>query len=156
MLNKFKTLLSNKRFLAIAGVLFAVIFVVLFYLGTRQEEAPQITRQVAAPSATPPPAKIVVGEGIFVNNFKATSEKMPGGDDEIYDIIYFDRPDSFLISILSSDFDFAREQAEKVFLEQLGIGEAEACLLNVTVNTPAFINPDLGGQNFGLSFCEDS
>jgi len=153
--------LNKKTLLFTFVVLVLGTIAYLYIVGNRETQSPQeITPQeVETPAETPPAAKIIVGEGIFVDNFKTQASPLPGGDSKIsdeenFEIIYFEKFDSFLISILKQPFETHRQLAEQEFLRRLGIVEVDACRLDVTISSPAFVDPSLGGRNFGLSFCE--
>ncbi len=70
-----------------------------------------------------------------------------------YKIVYFKADQSFLINLFSQPLLEARDEAQKVFLEKLGIETAEACRLNITVAVPYDISPEFSGRNLGLGFC---
>lgn len=73
---------------------------------------------------------------------------------ESYKILHNIPDNSFQIIIYKQPFFEIREFASKAFIEALHISEQDACELNITVSTPASIDPDYAGQTYGLSFCE--
>jgi hypothetical protein len=102
---------------------------------------------------------ITAGGGKVSNFYRDSSNISPKGDvllveSEKYDIFYFKNDDIFLISIVSSPFNEARKEAEKIFLNELAINEETACKLNVVETTPEFVNPDEATKKYPLSFCE--
>ncbi len=111
------------------------------------------------PSAGEENEKIVIS-GVPVNNFfiSPVQTNQQGDiliiDDPKYQIAYLNQFGSFIISILGSPFDDARQKAESQFLNTLGISPQDACRLPVTLNTPSFANPDEAGTNYKLSFCQ--
>lgn len=74
-------------------------------------------------------------------------------DNDQFQILYLKPFNQFLISILSPSYEEARIKAERQFLLSLGISMDEACRLNVRLNTPQFVNPELAGRDYPLSFC---
>ena len=75
-------------------------------------------------------------------------------DEEGFDILYFSKENSFLISILGSPFESVRIDGEREFLNLLNINETEACKLDVAITTPLFANRNEAGKIYKLSFCE--
>ncbi|RJR14809.1 hypothetical protein C4579_04280 [Candidatus Microgenomates bacterium] len=71
-----------------------------------------------------------------------------------YHIVFLKQFNSYAISITGAPFYAYREEAEQAFLSTLNITQKQACLLNVTVSTPRFANPDQSGRNYPLSFCQ--
>src|SRR4030042_1347158 len=69
-------------------------------------------------------------------------------------IAYIPVDKSFLISILDNPFEDVKKEAEKAFLQKLGITQEDACLMNVNIATNIRINPSYAGKNYKLSFCE--
>ena len=57
------------------------------------------------------------------------------------------------LSLLQELAEVERLEAEKAFLRQLNLTEAEACQLKVVITTPMFANPAESGINYPLSFC---
>lgn len=74
-------------------------------------------------------------------------------ENENYKIVYLPNFTQYNISILSSPFNYYREQAEKEFLSLFGINQQQACSLNVVITTPRFANPEESGKEYMLSFC---
>lgn len=73
-----------------------------------------------------------------------------------YDITYFPKNQSFLISISDADIWTVRTDAEENFLKILGINEISkqsACSLAVTLAVSKFANEYAAGTDYGLSFC---
>lgn len=78
------------------------------------------------------------------------------GNDK-YAIVYYKKDSSFLITVTSEPAELNRIDAEKVFLEKVGISKEDACKLNIIVNATfrAGGNASDAG-NVGLSFCPGS
>lgn len=120
------------------------------------------TIQIALPTAPtlyPTNSLITVG-GVQMKDFTKTSTQMnQEGDLSIanvansYQIVYLAHFQQFLITILGSPFDTQRQAAETAFLQSLGISQADACKLSVSISTPRYVNPDQAGQQYPLSFC---
>lgn len=160
-MEKVITFLRRYKTFLIVSVAILLSFAYFYFEGIKQTEpTQQVTPQeVATPKQTPPAAKITVGDGVFVDNFKVSATPLPGGDSKLihedgYEILYLEKFDSFLISILKQPFEVYRQVAETALLSQLGISQTDACRLDVTITTPAYVDPALGGNNFSLSFCE--
>ena len=66
---------------------------------------------------------------------------------------FFPQDQGFLITVLDTDIEKGRREAEENFLQELGITKDEACKLKVDLGVPSFVNKDIAGQNYGLSFC---
>ena len=71
-----------------------------------------------------------------------------------HQVLYFPDDELFLVSILGNPYNVYVKVAEQAFLEKLGIDEEQACKLNVSITTPAHLNPDKAGDAYELSFCE--
>ncbi|QQS39069.1 hypothetical protein IPM62_00410 [Candidatus Woesebacteria bacterium] len=74
-------------------------------------------------------------------------------DSDNFQILYFSSDDSFLISILNSDFDKYQKEAEQELLEILRIEESKACALKIFTTTSRSVNEDKAGKSYPLSFC---
>lgn len=70
-----------------------------------------------------------------------------------YQILYITSADSFLVSILNSNFQTTRTTAENDLLSLLGGDTQTLCSLSVAITTPRFVNPTLAGQSFRPSMC---
>ena len=159
-------LTSNKKrsLIAIAVVVVLVIWIVGFIIGKNEKkEVVEIPSPI--PTATPKPLNIpespkIKVSGVEVNNFYR--EAIIIGNDGYalfektskYKIAYIPVDKSFLISILDNPFEDVKKEAEKAFLQKLGITQEDACLLNVNIATNIRINPSYAGKNYKLSFCE--
>jgi hypothetical protein len=96
---------------------------------------------------------------VQVNNFYLSNPPVDEAEDVAikqttnYYIVYDPSSSSFWLGIISVPFANWRTVVEADFLTTLGISQADACKLNVTVGvvySPG--NPD-NGQSFPLSFC---
>jgi hypothetical protein len=70
-----------------------------------------------------------------------------------YYMSYYPEDQGFIITILNPNIEQGRIDAEKSFLQFIGITENQACLLKVTLNVPFAVNAEVSGPNYGLSFC---
>ncbi len=70
-----------------------------------------------------------------------------------YTIVYNVGDSSFVISLLSTPLEAARQAAESAFLSALGISEQDACKLEVYEGVPISISDEYPGESFPLSFC---
>src|SRR4030042_5618948 len=159
-------LTSNKKraLIAIAVVVVLVIWIVGFIIG-KNEKKEVLETPSPIPTTTPKPLNIpespkIKVSGVEANNFY--NEAIIIGDDGYalfektskYKIAYIPVDKSFLISILDNPFEDVKKEAEKAFLQKLGITQEDACLMNVNIATNIRINPSYAGKNYKLSFCE--
>ena len=70
-----------------------------------------------------------------------------------FEMSFYPDDQGFIISLLNPDLQKARNEAEKAFLETLGISKEQTCLLKISLGVTADINEKAAGQNYGLSFC---
>ncbi len=70
-----------------------------------------------------------------------------------FDIVYYDKDQTFFITIYSQPAAKARDLAENTLLKRLGIDIGQACQLKVVVRVPFSVDPQLSGQDYSLSFC---
>jgi hypothetical protein len=70
-----------------------------------------------------------------------------------YSITYNVADSSFIISILSTPLEAARQEAEAAFLSSLGISQQDACKLTVYEAVPIGVSDEYPGESFPLSFC---
>lgn len=75
---------------------------------------------------------------------------------ENYELDYFAKDNSFLIDVLVTPFEAARKEAESNFLSALGITQDQACKLSVFEAVPFFVDPNLAGRSYSLSFCPNA
>jgi hypothetical protein len=87
----------------------------------------------------------------YVTDYQVSicGEPVSGGDIAIS----YQPPDYFLVTILGSPFEEYKRKAEEIFHKVLGISQADACRLNVTIGTPYFANPNESGKEYHLSYC---
>lgn len=99
------------------------------------------------------------GGTVQVNNFYTFGVGV--GDDGIivikststYWFTYDPASGSFWIAVAGVPFDTIRAAAESDFLTTLGVNQADACKLDVSVGVPYSVGNPLDGQSFPLSFC---
>lgn len=71
-----------------------------------------------------------------------------------FDILFYPKDQSFLITISSTPIDNVKKEAEKTFIEALNITEEQACELPVVIRVPYRIDPAYAGVDYKLSFCK--
>lgn len=146
--------LRTRYVVAIVGILGAIIILLVIAFSSGTQEAPQ--------PQEPLREKTITVSGVEINNVLETPlEKTSQGDslfvkEATYQIAYLPSFNQFIINILSPSFEQARNDAEEAFMKKLGISKEEACRLNVSLGTPNYVNPELSGEKFPLSFCDDS
>ncbi|MEK7129589.1 MAG: hypothetical protein AAB803_01085 [Patescibacteria group bacterium] len=122
--------------------LFALLAVAVvgvgFWLGVRR--APGPAPAVSPPAPTEPPMPTSTVRQVDMKK-------------QTYDITYVPSLDEYAIVVYGSPFEPARKEAERAFLQKLGVAPEQACRLKVTVSTPVFVNPEESKQTYGLSFC---
>lgn len=151
-------------FVIVSFVVFILLIFIFTFLSSFKKPAP--SPDSSTPSTTPSPTNIPLTDEITISNipvknFYKKAEKIDNAgnvyfvdEPNKYQILYEEKFDQFLISILGSPFEELRIEAEQKLISDLGITTAEACLLNVVITTPAFANPDFSGKPYKLSFCE--
>jgi len=156
---------TNKFFF---GIIFTIIIVLIILIALKfyfEQKSPSQTNTGNSQQTNPPEIntednKLIIptSQGdVKINNiyrnpvssfdgvsFKETSD---------YQLLYFPETKTFNITILNPDIQKARDEAEKNFLETLGISEEDACKLNVNLQVFFQASEKAAGQNFGLSFC---
>lgn len=111
-------------------------------------------------TGTPPVPQSTTVSGVNVRNFEANPVLKNTENDSLiidnndYQIAYVKQYNQFLITINNKDFEATRKIAEDAFITNLKISKTDACKLKVSISTPAFVNQDLSGQEFPLSFCK--
>jgi cell division protein FtsI/penicillin-binding protein 2 len=85
-----------------------------------------------------------------------TKETILAEKNKSFDIAYFKQDQTFLITIEAEPLKQNRDLAEQELLKMLQINEQNACRLKVSVVIPYDVNPDLAGQDYGLSFCPNA
>lgn len=161
-----------RKVIIIAAILFvlAVGALIVFVFRNKTPPAGNIGPVIFPPVLTPPPAPVPEGDTITIGTPNGSVEvknpyknaaRVEAGDyaliksTEDYHLLYFSTDSSFLITILNNPFNEVRGRAESDFLSALGITQSQACLLKVALTVPAFVNKDLAGTDYGLSFCQN-
>ena len=104
--------------------------------------------------------KALTGESVPVRDFTknpiATTETgVVIVDSSDYILMHYVPDQSFLITIINEDVEYARQKAESDLLSILGISKAQACILRVSLTIPRAVSETLSGQDYHLSFCPD-
>ncbi|TAK95555.1 hypothetical protein EPO05_03825 [Patescibacteria group bacterium] len=141
--------IQNKALVVTALSLIIILPIVWFF-----------TRSAGTPAQPKVEVKGAGGE-VKVNDPRSNPSAVLSPQDVVvkktnrYEILYYAyQEESFLISITDGvDPQGARAVAEKDFLTTLGVNEADACKLNVSLTVPRYANQELAGVDYGLSFC---
>lgn len=136
-------------------------FLVLFFSNIHISVTPARTSLVPTPiPLIKPGARKISISGIVMNDFFQTSKVVGSSSDiaiienqENYTIVYLQKFNQFLITILLFPFTTNRAVAEQKFIEILNITKEDACRLSVSVTTTQSVNRELAGKEFPLSFC---
>lgn len=150
-------------------VLTIVVFVWLVFLsisfsGSQPASSIPTITTTPIPTVIPfdkPTAPTLQVNGVSVRNFYNTSNAMNANGDvsfeknNQFELVYLAPFEEFIIDVRGSPFATTRMQAEQAFLKKLGITQEDACKLNVSLGTPAYINPQEAGRRYELSFCEN-
>jgi len=71
-------------------------------------------------------------------------------------ITYYEQSDEFTITIQQGPFYESKDAAEVAFLNMVGGDKTISCQLNPKIGAPRYVAPEVAGQIFYLSFCEDA
>lgn len=159
-------MLSKKGFFILISILFFLGLIFLLTSSKISKKPAQIT-PFPTPTKVPiikisktPEGKLNIS-GVEVNDFTKSPKYMDKigdilfVDSKEYQILYMEKYNKFLLSILSSPFEEIRQKAELEFLKSLGIPQEEACKLDAEITTPSFANPEQSGKIYRLSFCKN-
>jgi hypothetical protein len=141
---------------SLVGILI-ILFVVYKFLSASK---PTNINPVTTPTPTIPQGATIEISGTPLNNIYKGSKIDNQRDvffiDEPgkYQVVFLEKFNTFLISILGSPFEELRQDAEKALLIKTGLSQAEACKLDIQTTTPSYVNPDYAGRSYPLSFCE--
>ncbi len=143
--------------IGIAGIILALL------VFARAQQTPQEQKQQPAPKPTvfqnQKKNRVTISDVTMLNPLENPVKRTQEGDvvfasETAYQLLYLPTFNQFLITILTPSFETGRKQAEQALLDNLGISEQDACLLNVDMGTPASINPTEAGKRYPLSFCQ--
>ncbi len=96
------------------------------------------------------PEATAMGDDLYALTSLAATTSTPFG-------ITFNATDgTFAIGLEAEPLGATRRAAEAYFLSLVGVGESDACLLDVYVGTVARVNEFYAGRNLGFSFCAGS
>ncbi|HUZ92914.1 MAG TPA: hypothetical protein VNG29_02850 [Candidatus Paceibacterota bacterium] len=123
----------------------------------------QVASQIHPPDTngfpTDPTITLGTAKGsVIVNNFYKLAVEQEENTlvfkkTDQYLLSYDTTNSSFWIQVSGTPFDDARKAAEADFLQTLGLSQADACKLAVSVGVPYSPGNALDGQFFPLSFC---
>lgn len=71
-----------------------------------------------------------------------------------YEVLYSPTTQGFVVTILVSNYTTAVEAAQTALLKTLDVAAEQACTLNIVVNVPYSVNPDLSGREYLLPACD--
>ncbi len=98
----------------------------------------------------------VTVENVYKNYLYDLSENgVAFKDNDDYYIAYYPEDQGFIITIMNSDIQRARDNAENDFISTLGINKEQACKLKVFLGVPISVSEKAAGENYGLSFCQN-
>jgi len=97
---------------------------------------------------------------VQTNNFlNKPKERLSYGavlaENDWYKIIFFSEDEGFLITLKQKPLSQAQALAESEFLKQLGVDQAEACLLKVYIAVPRDVDENAAVKSYPLSFCPE-
>lgn len=154
--------LKSTYFFLFVGIGITSVILVLLFLA-RFKETNNDTTQPILPTPTIVQSKkgtrVVISDVSMVNPLENPIKKTKQGDavfamETTYQLVFLPTFNEFLITITTPLFASGRKEAEEAFLEKLDISKEDACLLKVTIGTPAAINPSEAGKSYPLSFCQ--
>lgn len=147
--------LSHTKFYKMFGIV-----LVVFLLGFSIYEAVKTGVNTSEPNKNPANNLTIPTTSGTVKIMDVTKNPVSKSEDTLviaktdnYDIVYFPKEQTFLITIESPSVNQARISAEQDLLKILNVGIADACRLKVVLSVPFDVNQDLSGKNYGLSFC---
>lgn len=137
-----------------------------YFILTKHQEKPQNQPAPVAiqPEQAPPDSEkitIKTEKGdVSINNIQKNPVQKIAFDGSVvfgktndYEMSYYPPDQGFIITLQNSDLTTARTEAEKDFIDALGISDEQGCLLKVTLNVPFDVSQKASGRNYGLSFC---
>ena len=138
--------MSKKTIIILSVFLGLAILGLIIYFIIPKKENQLIVKTPNGTISINDPYKLPEGKPLSLNgvNFKENAN---------YSIDYYPQDQGFIIAILNPHIQTARDMAEKDFLETLGITQAAACKLKVTLSIPFAVNENASGMNYRLSFC---
>lgn len=153
----------RKKIFFIAVVMVLLILAILFLIISSikpQRQEPDSSSNISPTPTDIPWAKTVEIDGVKTRDFLSHPIRANARGDvlfvknENYQLVYLSNYKQFLIDISTSSADI-REQAEKEFMNKLGISKTEACRLDVVVSSLYVPNPNLSMPRKTLTFCNN-
>jgi hypothetical protein len=133
-----------------AAVLVAVLGFFAYRSGNSTTGEPASNQKI---TFTTPKGNVQVNN-FTLNPIRTTESTMLLADTPEYQIVYFTKDHTFLITISAQPALASRQHAEQAFLKKLNIDTAKACQLSVSLKVPYEVDPKLSGSDYGLSFCQ--
>lgn len=139
----------------------------LYFLQKKQttvnQSNPAVPNSPEAPQPNTTADKITISTSqgdVTINNIEKNPVKSIAYDGSVlfretsdYDMYFYPPDNGFVITLMNSDLEKTRSEAENDFLGALGVSKDQACELKVTLNVPFDISQKAAGKNYGLSFC---
>ena len=139
-------MLSRNKKILLAAIIIFIISLILFSVSLFSDKI----------TIKSPDGKVKI-DNIYKNKIdKLTQNDITFIQSDNFQIYYYPENLWFSITLLGYNLNKSRTEAEKKFLDTLGITKEQACKLHVNLGVPYSINSETSGQNYGLSFCSDS
>ncbi|MEK7079964.1 MAG: hypothetical protein AAB901_01620 [Patescibacteria group bacterium] len=97
-----------------------------------------------------PSTYYIAGSSGYCNPDGSCPSGVPSED---FNIVYNATEQTFIIALLKEPLGEARQAAEELLLQKLGIAKTQMCALKYYVGTDAYTNEQYAGMNLGFSFC---
>lgn len=140
---------TNKKILYFAGVVIVLGLLVFSFLLANNRSSNTASPTIVVPAKN----GAVPVNNVTQNPVQQVGDTVVFAQTDQYSIIYYQKEQTFSITISSQPAQPARDAAEAVLLQKLGISKDQSCNLIVTTYVPYDVDPNLSGQDYGLSFC---
>jgi len=159
-----------KIILAVLAIIILVLAVYIYIVNSSQEKTvlPSDQNEALNQPLFPIPdkneenftIKTSSGDVVIENVYKNYLYDLSGNgvafkDNDEYYIAYYPEDQGFIITIMNSNIQKARDNAENDFINTLGINKEQACKLKVFLGVPISVSEKAAGENYGLSFCQN-
>ncbi|GEM_PF-1241155 len=147
--------IKNAKFYKLLGVIILVLLFLysIFKALTSNPKPPAQSLPSAGAINIPTPSGPVQARDFTKTPIQQLGDSMLIAKTLDFEIVYFTKEQTFLVTVESQPVQKARDLAEQAFLDHLKIREADACRLQVSLFVPYNLSPDLSGKDYGLSFC---
>ncbi len=147
---------SNRKLWYVLGFISVVGLLLLsFYIANRSSTpgTPSNSTSTSLTLVIPVSGGAIPVSNITQNPVQQVEDTVVFAKTSQYTIVYFQKEQTFSISIDSAPVQVARDAAESALLQKLGINKNQACSLTVSTYVPFSVDENLAGQDYGLSFC---